>query len=192
VLLLRRDGLGQDDNDRRAWLDYVNERKAVAHRDHRGPDRVQSSPTARRTINQREIGIDCLDFKIALRALVREKPGPSCSSAEMRDKGDLRGRACTAAEDGPTWCMERSTPRPRRRRFRAASTACSSRKRSSRWRAHAGVPDGARLCYQKLLPNAAREDPHASPALEIMITTTRSCASTSSDGARGRAGRRST
>ena len=50
------------------------------------------------TINQREIGIDCLDFKIALRALVRENPDVVLVG-EMRDKETFEA-ALNAAETG--------------------------------------------------------------------------------------------
>lgn len=50
------------------------------------------------TINQREIGIDVLDFKIALRALVRENPD-IVLVGEMRDKETFEA-ALNAAETG--------------------------------------------------------------------------------------------
>ena len=50
------------------------------------------------TVNQREIGIDCLDFKIALRALVRENPD-IVLVGEMRDKETFEA-ALAAAETG--------------------------------------------------------------------------------------------
>ena len=50
------------------------------------------------TINQREIGIDCLDFKIALRALVRENPD-IVLVGEMRDQETFEA-ALHAAETG--------------------------------------------------------------------------------------------
>jgi twitching motility protein PilT len=50
------------------------------------------------TINQREIGIDCLDFKIALRALVRENPDVVLVG-EMRDQETFEA-ALHAAETG--------------------------------------------------------------------------------------------
>jgi twitching motility protein PilT len=50
------------------------------------------------TINQREIGIDVLDFKIALRALVRENPDVVLVG-EMRDKETFEA-ALNAAETG--------------------------------------------------------------------------------------------
>jgi hypothetical protein len=54
-------------------LDYVNERKAKHIVTIEDP--IEYLLTDKKaTINQREIGIDCLDFKIALRALVRENP----------------------------------------------------------------------------------------------------------------------
>ncbi|MFG0282828.1 MAG: type IV pilus twitching motility protein PilT [Phycisphaerales bacterium JB039] len=50
------------------------------------------------TINQREIGIDCLDFKIALKALVRENPD-IVLIGEMRDNETFEA-ALNAAETG--------------------------------------------------------------------------------------------
>ncbi|MEO0631012.1 MAG: ATPase, T2SS/T4P/T4SS family, partial [Planctomycetota bacterium] len=50
------------------------------------------------TINQREIGIDCLDFKTALRALVRENPD-IVLVGEMRDQETFEA-ALHAAETG--------------------------------------------------------------------------------------------
>ncbi len=80
-----------------AMLDYVNERKPVHIVTIEDP--IEYLLTDKKaTINQREIGIDCLDFKIALRALVRENPD-IVLVGEMRDKETFEA-ALHAAETG--------------------------------------------------------------------------------------------
>jgi twitching motility protein PilT len=80
-----------------AMLDYVNERKAVHIVTIEDP--IEYLLTDKKaTINQREIGIDVLDFKIALRALVRENPDVVLVG-EMRDKETFEA-ALNAAETG--------------------------------------------------------------------------------------------
>ncbi|MBY0308666.1 MAG: PilT/PilU family type 4a pilus ATPase [Phycisphaerales bacterium] len=80
-----------------AMLDYVNERKPVHIVTIEDP--IEYLLTDKKaTINQREIGIDCLDFKIALRALVRENPDVVLVG-EMRDKETFEA-ALHAAETG--------------------------------------------------------------------------------------------
>lgn len=80
-----------------AMLDYVNERKSVHIVTIEDPiEYIFVDKKA--TINQREIGIDCLDFKIALRALVRENPD-IVLVGEMRDKETFEA-ALHAAETG--------------------------------------------------------------------------------------------
>ncbi|MCC6323068.1 MAG: PilT/PilU family type 4a pilus ATPase [Phycisphaerales bacterium] len=80
-----------------AMLDYVNERKPVHIVTIEDP--IEYLLTDKKaTINQREIGIDCLDFKIALRALVRENPD-IVLVGEMRDKETFEA-ALNAAETG--------------------------------------------------------------------------------------------
>ncbi len=80
-----------------AMLDYVNERKPVHIVTIEDP--IEYIFTDRKaTINQREIGIDCLDFKIALRALVRENPD-IVLVGEMRDNETFEA-ALHAAETG--------------------------------------------------------------------------------------------
>jgi len=80
-----------------AMLDYVNERKPVHIVTIEDPiEYIFVDKKA--TINQREIGIDCLDFKIALRALVRENPD-IVLVGEMRDKETFEA-ALHAAETG--------------------------------------------------------------------------------------------
>ncbi|MFO0492960.1 MAG: type IV pilus twitching motility protein PilT [bacterium] len=80
-----------------AMLDYVNERKAVHIVTIEDP--IEYLLTDKKaTINQREIGIDVTDFKIALRALVRENPDVVLIG-EMRDKETFEA-ALHAAETG--------------------------------------------------------------------------------------------
>ena len=80
-----------------AMLDYVNERKPVHIVTIEDPiEYIFQDRKA--TINQREIGIDCLDFKIALRALVRENPDVVLVG-EMRDTETFEA-ALHAAETG--------------------------------------------------------------------------------------------
>lgn len=80
-----------------AMLDYVNERKPVHIVTIEDPiEYIFTDKKA--TINQREIGIDCMDFKIALRALVRENPDVVLVG-EMRDNETFEA-ALHAAETG--------------------------------------------------------------------------------------------
>lgn len=80
-----------------AMLDYVNERKPVHIVTIEDPiEYIFNDKKA--TINQREIGIDCLDFKVALRALVRENPD-IVFVGEMRDNETFEA-ALHAAETG--------------------------------------------------------------------------------------------
>jgi twitching motility protein PilT len=80
-----------------AMLDYVNARKPVHIVTIEDPiEYIFEDRKA--TINQREIGIDCLDFKIALRALVRENPDVVLVG-EMRDNETFEA-ALHAAETG--------------------------------------------------------------------------------------------
>jgi len=80
-----------------AMLDYVNERKPVHIVTIEDPIEY-IFVDKKSTINQREIGIDCLDFKIALRALVRENPD-IVLVGEMRDNETFHA-ALHAAETG--------------------------------------------------------------------------------------------
>jgi len=80
-----------------AMLDYVNERKPVHIVTIEDP--IEYIFTDKKAmINQREIGIDCLDFKVALRALVRENPDVVLVG-EMRDQETFEA-ALHAAETG--------------------------------------------------------------------------------------------
>jgi len=80
-----------------SMLDYVNERKNVHIVTIEDPiEFIYEDKKA--TIHQREIGIDVLDFKIGLRALVRENPD-IVLIGEMRDAETIEA-ALHAAETG--------------------------------------------------------------------------------------------
>ncbi len=80
-----------------SMLQYVNERRPVHIVTIEDPIEYIFTD-AKATINQREIGIDCLDFKTALRALVRENPDVVLVG-EMRDNETFEA-ALHAAETG--------------------------------------------------------------------------------------------
>jgi len=80
-----------------AMLQYINERKPVHIVTIEDPiEYIFQDDKA--FINQREVGIDCLDFNDALRALVRENPDVVLIG-EMRDKETFEA-AIRAAETG--------------------------------------------------------------------------------------------
>ncbi len=80
-----------------SMLDYVNQRKPVHIVTLEDPiEYIFEDKKA--MINQREIGIDCLDFKTGLRALVRENPDVVLIG-EMRDNETFEA-ALHAAETG--------------------------------------------------------------------------------------------
>lgn len=80
-----------------SMLDYVNARKSVHIVTLEDPiEYIFEDRKA--TINQREIGLDCLDFKTGLRALVRENPD-IVLIGEMRDQETFEA-ALHAAETG--------------------------------------------------------------------------------------------
>lgn len=80
-----------------SMLNYINARKSVHIITIEDPiEYIFEDQKA--TIHQREIGIDCLDFKIALRALVRENPDVVLVG-EMRDAETFEA-ALHAAETG--------------------------------------------------------------------------------------------
>jgi len=80
-----------------SMLQYVNERKPVHILTLEDPIEYMFED-AKATINQREIGLDCLDFKTGLRALVRENPD-IVLIGEMRDAETFEA-ALHAAETG--------------------------------------------------------------------------------------------
>ncbi len=80
-----------------AMLQYINERKPVHIVTIEDPIEYIFKD-AKAFINQREVGIDCVDFNDALRALVRENPDVVLIG-EMRDKETFEA-AIRAAETG--------------------------------------------------------------------------------------------
>jgi twitching motility protein PilT len=115
------------------------------------------------TINQREIGIDVLDFKIALKALVRENPDVVLIG-EMRDKETFEA-ALNAAETGHLvfgTIHSSSTTQTFSRIYGLFETEeIEQIRRMLAYQMRAFV-------YQKLLPTL-HEEIHRIPALEILI-----------------------
>jgi twitching motility protein PilT len=147
-----------------AMLDYVNERKPVHIVTIEDPiEYIFTDKKA--TINQREIGIDCLDFKIALRALVRENPD-IVLVGEMRDNETFEA-ALHAAETGH---LVYGT-------IHASSTTQTFSRIYGLFETEE-VPQVRRILgyqmrafvYQKLLPTL-RPEIQRIPALEIMVNT---------------------
>ncbi len=143
-------------------LDYVNERKPVHILTIEDPiEYIFTDKKA--TINQREIGIDCLDFKIALRALVRENPD-IVLVGEMRDNETFEA-ALHAAETGHLvyGTIHASSATQTFSRiyglFEAEEVEQVRRILAYQMRA---------FVYQKLLPTLKPEI-HRIPALEILI-----------------------
>lgn len=145
-----------------AMLDYVNERKPVHIVTIEDPiEYIFNDKKA--TVNQREIGIDCLDFKIALRALVRENPD-IVLVGEMRDKETFEA-ALHAAETGH---LVYGT-------IHASSTTQTfsriyglfEQEEVEQVRRILGYQMRA-FVYQKLLPTL-RPEIHRIPAIEILI-----------------------
>ncbi len=148
-----------------AMLDYVNERKPVHILTIEDPIEYLLSDK-KATINQREIGIDVLDFKIALRALVRENPDVVLVG-EMRDKETFEA-ALNAAETGH---LVYGT-------IHASSATQTFARIYGLF--EADEVDGVRkvlayqmraFVYQKLLPTL-HEHIHRIPAIEILINNT--------------------
>ncbi len=147
-----------------AMLDYVNERKPVHIVTIEDPiEYIFTDKKA--TINQREIGIDCLDFKIALRALVRENPD-IVLVGEMRDKETFEA-ALHAAETGHlvygTIHASSTTQTFSRIYGLFEQEEVEQVRRILAYQMRAFV-------YQKLLPTL-HEKIHRIPALEILINT---------------------
>ncbi len=80
-----------------SMIDYINARKSVHILTLEDPIEYIFEDK-KSTINQREIGLDCLDFKTGLRALVRENPDVVLIG-EMRDQETFEA-ALHAAETG--------------------------------------------------------------------------------------------
>lgn len=145
-----------------AMLDYVNERKPVHIVTIEDPiEYIFQDKKA--TINQREIGIDCLDFKIALRALVRENPD-IVLVGEMRDQETFEA-ALHAAETGHlvygTIHASSATQTFSRIYGLFESDEVEQVRKILAYQMRAFV-------YQKLLPTL-HENIHRIPALEILI-----------------------
>jgi len=148
-----------------SMLDYVNQRKPVHIVTIEDPiEYIFEDKKA--TINQREIGIDCLDFKIALRALVRENPD-IVLIGEMRDSETFEA-ALMAAETGH---LVYGT-------IHASSTTQTFSRIYGLFAAEE-IPQVRKILgyqmrsfvYQKLLPTL-HEHIHRIPALEILINNT--------------------
>lgn len=145
-----------------SMLNYINERKSVHIITIEDPiEYIFEDQKA--TINQREIGIDCLDFKIALRALVRENPDVVLVG-EMRDSETFEA-ALHAAETGHL----------------VFGTIHASSASQTFQRIYDLFPHEEReqvrkilayqmraIVYQKLLPTLHKDIPRI-PALEILI-----------------------
>ncbi|MHC4141810.1 MAG: type IV pilus twitching motility protein PilT, partial [Planctomycetota bacterium] len=145
-----------------SMLQYINERKRVHILTIEDPIEYIFKD-AKATINQREVGIDCVDFNEALRALVRENPDVVLVG-EMRDYETFEA-AIRAAETG--------------------HLVFGTIHASSAWQAFGRIydmfPEPERdqirkllaynlraIVYQKLLPTL-HEDLQRIPALEILI-----------------------
>ncbi len=148
-----------------AMLDYVNERNPVHIVTIEDP--IEYLLTDKKaTINQREIGIDVSDFKIALRALVRENPDVVLVG-EMRDKETFEA-ALNAAETGH---LVYGT-------IHASSTTQTFSRiyglfepdERDQVRKMLGYQMRA-FVYQKLLPTL-HEHIHRIPAIEVLINNT--------------------
>lgn len=147
-----------------SMLQYVNERKRVHIVTIEDPiEYIFKDDKA--TINQREVGIDCVNFNEALRALVRENPDVVLVG-EMRDYETFEA-AIRAAETG--------------------HLVFGTIHASSAWQTFGRIydlfPEGEReqlrkllaynlraIVYQKLLPTL-HENIHRIPAIEILLNT---------------------
>jgi twitching motility protein PilT len=147
-----------------SMLQYINERKRVHIVTIEDPiEYIFKDDKA--TINQREVGIDCLNFNEALRALVRENPDVVLIG-EMRDHETFEA-AIRAAETG--------------------HVVFGTIHASSAWQTFGRIydlfPEAERgqiskllgynlraIVYQKLLPTL-KEEIHRIPALEILLNT---------------------
>ncbi|MCH8164050.1 MAG: PilT/PilU family type 4a pilus ATPase [Planctomycetes bacterium] len=147
-----------------SMLQYINERRRVHIVTIEDPiEYIFKDDKA--TINQREVGIDCIDFNEALRTLVREDPDVVLVG-EMRDYETFEA-AIRAAETG--------------------HVVFGTIHASSSWQAFGRIfdmfPEPERdqirkllaynlraIIYQRLLPTL-RDDIHRIPAIEILINT---------------------
>ncbi|MCH8006848.1 MAG: PilT/PilU family type 4a pilus ATPase [Planctomycetes bacterium] len=147
-----------------SMLQYINERRQVHIVTIEDPiEYIFKDDKA--TINQREVGIDCLNFNEALRALVREDPDVVLVG-EMRDHETFEA-SIRAAETG--------------------HLVFATIHASSAWQTFGRIydlfPESERtqirkllaynlraIIYQRLLPTL-REDIHRIPVLEILLNT---------------------
>lgn len=148
-----------------SMLDYVNARKPVHIVTIEDPiEYIFEDKKA--TVNQREIGIDCLDFKTALRALVRENPD-IVLIGEMRDAETFEA-ALIAAETGHlvygTIHASSTTQTFSRIYGLFPQEEIEEVRKVLAYQMRAFV-------YQKLLPTL-HEHIHRIPALEILINNT--------------------
>ncbi|RMH12327.1 MAG: PilT/PilU family type 4a pilus ATPase [Planctomycetota bacterium] len=148
-----------------SMLDYVNQRKPVHIVTLEDPiEYIFTDKKA--TINQREIGIDCLDFKTGLRALVRENPD-IVLVGEMRDNETFQA-ALHAAETGHlvygTIHASSTTQTFSRIYGLFPADEIDEVRKILAYQMRAFV-------YQKLLPTL-HEDIHRIPAIEILINNT--------------------
>lgn len=145
-----------------SMLDYVNARKSVHILTLEDPiEYIFEDKKA--TINQREIGLDCLDFKTGLRALVRENPD-IVLIGEMRDQETFEA-ALHAAETGHLvyGTIHASSTTQTFSRIYGLFPA----EEVEQVRKILGYQMRA-FVYQKLLPTL-HEDIYRIPALEILI-----------------------
>ena len=91
-----RDRVGQVDHHR-IHARLPERTRSIAHSDHRGPDRIPVQGQ-KSVVNQREVGIDVIDWHTALKDAVREDPDVILVG-EMRDR-DTFEAAIHAAETG--------------------------------------------------------------------------------------------
>jgi twitching motility protein PilT len=143
-------------------IDYVNARRPIHIVTIEDPiEYIFEDKKA--TINQREIGIDVLDFKIALKALVRENPDVVLIG-EMRDKETFEA-ALNAAETGHlvygTIHSSSTTQTFSRIYGLFDQEEVEQIRRMLAYQMRAFV-------YQKLLPTL-REEIHRIPAIEILL-----------------------
>ncbi|MCA9310493.1 MAG: PilT/PilU family type 4a pilus ATPase, partial [Phycisphaerales bacterium] len=147
-----------------SMLDYVNDRKSVHIVTLEDPiEYIFKDRKA--TINQREIGIDVLDFKTGLRALVRENPDVVLIG-EMRDAETFEA-ALHAAETGHLvfgTIHASSAPQTFGRIYDLFKP--DEREQVRKILAY----QMRAIVYQKLLPTL-HKDIHRIPALEILINT---------------------
>ena len=145
-----------------SMLNYINEHKAVHIVTIEDPiEYIFEDKKA--TIHQREIGIDCLDFKIALRALVRENPDVVLVG-EMRDAETFEA-ALHAAETGHlVFGTIHASSAPQT--FQRIYDLFPAEEREQ-VRKIMGYQMRA-IVYQKLLPTLHKDIPRI-PAVEILI-----------------------